>query len=129
MLLSIIIPVYNERHTLGTILGVVARTLPNVSKEVIVVDDCSSDGTREWLKVTFPDGARTGSSVNMESEGQLAFAQEPGPARITIRPIFHELNRRKGGVVQTGFAAISGDVVFIQDAGLEYDPSDWQPDV
>ena len=50
MLLSLVIPVYNERHTLGAILRVVARTLPNVSKEIIVVDDCSNDGTREWLK-------------------------------------------------------------------------------
>jgi len=63
----------------------------------------------------------------IDSEGQLAFAQEPGPSRITIRPIFHERNRGKGGAVHTGFAAISGDVVVIQDADLEYDPSDWQP--
>ncbi len=61
MQLSIVIPVYNERHTLGPILGVVARALPNVSKEIIVVDDCSKDGTREWLKANFPDGARSGS--------------------------------------------------------------------
>jgi cellulose synthase/poly-beta-1,6-N-acetylglucosamine synthase-like glycosyltransferase len=47
MLLSIIIPVYNERHTLGTILITVARALPNVSKEIVIVDDCSKDGTRE----------------------------------------------------------------------------------
>jgi len=49
MLLSIVVPVYNERHTLATVLGVVAR------KEIIVVDDYSKDGTREWLKVNFPD--------------------------------------------------------------------------
>jgi glycosyltransferase involved in cell wall biosynthesis len=55
MQLSIVIPVYNERHTLGTILGVVARTLPNVNKEIIVVGDCSKDGTREWLKANFPE--------------------------------------------------------------------------
>ena len=77
MLLSIVIPVYNERHTLGAILGVVARTLPDVSKEIIVVDDCSKDGTREWLKANFPDGARSGSSVDLDHDGQLVFAQEP----------------------------------------------------
>ena len=49
MLLSIVVPVYNERHTLATVLGVVPR------KEIIVVDDYSKDGTREWLKVNFPD--------------------------------------------------------------------------
>ncbi len=127
MLLSVIVPVYNERHTLGTILGIVARALPNVAKEIIVVDDCSNDGTREWLKANFPHGARSGSSVDLDNNGQLVFAQESGPPRVAIRPIFHEGNRGKGGALQTGFAAISGDILVIQDADLEYDPSDWQP--
>ena len=97
MLLSIVIPVYNERHTLGAILGIVARTLPNVSKEIIVIDDCSKDGTREWLKANFPDGPRSGSSVDLDPDGQLVFAQDTEPSRVTIRPIFHERNRGKGG--------------------------------
>ncbi len=126
MLLSIIIPVYNERDTLGVILGIVARTLPNVSKEIIVVDDCSEDGTREWLKANFPDGARNGSSVDLDNDGQLAFAQEPGLSTVTVRPIYHEHNRGKGGALQTGVAAITGDLLVIQDADLEYDPSDWR---
>jgi len=126
MLLSVIIPVYNERHTLGTILTVVARTLPNVSKEIIVVDDCSKDGTREWLKANFPEGVRSGSEVELDGEGNLAFSQQSGSSTLTIRPIYHERNRGKGGGLQTGFAAVSGDVVVIQDADLEYDPNDWQ---
>src|SRR5208282_5210882 len=126
MLLSVVIPVYNERHTLGPILRVVARSLPDVSKEIIVVDDCSKDGTREWLKANFPDGARSGSSVDLDNAGQLVFAQESGPSRVTIRAIFHESNKGKGGGLQTGFAAMSGDILVIQDADLEYDPSDWQ---
>ena len=97
MLLSVVIPVYNERHTLGPILGVVARSLPDVSKEIIVVDDCSNDGTREWLQANFPDGARSGSAVDLDPEGQLVFAQDTGPSRVTVRPIFHERNRGKGG--------------------------------
>jgi glycosyltransferase involved in cell wall biosynthesis len=126
MRLSIVIPVYNERRTLGTILGVVARALPTVSKEIVVVDDCSTDGTREWLKANFPDGARSGSSVDLDNNGQLTLAQGSGLSNVTIRPIFHERNTGKGGGLQTGFAAIEGDIVVIQDADLEYDPSDWQ---
>ncbi len=126
MLLSVVIPVYNERHTLGTVLAVVARSLPNVSKEIIVVDDCSKDGTREWLKTNFPDGPRSGSSVDLDLDGNVVFAQQTGPATLTVRPIYHEHNRGKGGGLQTGFAAISGDVLVIQDADLEYDPNDWE---
>ena len=125
MLLSIIIPVYNERHTLAIIIANIARTLPKVSKEIIVVDDCSEDGTREWLKTNFPDGPRSGATVDLNAEGKLLFGQESAPSTITIRPIYHERNRGKGGALQTGLAAISGDVLVIQDADLEYDPSDW----
>jgi glycosyltransferase involved in cell wall biosynthesis len=125
-MLSIIIPVYNERHTLGTVLAIVAQSLANVSKEIVVVDDRSNDGTREWLKTNFPAGLRSGSTVELDSEGNLAFAQESGCTSITIRPIYHRHNRGKGGGVQTGFAAFSGDVLVIQDADLEYDPNDWQ---
>lgn len=68
MMLSVIIPVFNERRTLGAILEIVAKTLPNVSKEIIVVDDCSKDGAREWLKASFPEGAKTGSTVDLDVE-------------------------------------------------------------
>ena len=103
MLLSVIIPVYNERRTLGVILMMVARALPNVSKEIIVVDDCSKDGTREWLKANFPEGQRSGSTINLDGSGNITFAREPGTSTITIRPIYHERNRGKGGGLQTGF--------------------------
>jgi len=125
MLLSVIIPVFNERRTLGTILEIVAKTLPNVSKEIIVVDDCSEDGTREWLKENFPKGAQTGSSIVLEGDGHLVFTQQPGLSTVTIRSIFHEKNKGKGGALRTGFAAFSGDILVIQDADLEYDPNDW----
>jgi glycosyltransferase involved in cell wall biosynthesis len=128
MLLSVVIPAYNERHTLGAIIRVVARTMPAVSKEIVVVDDCSKDGTREWLKGNFPEGPRKGSSVNLDGEGNLIFAEEEESSLsgVTIHPIFHERNKGKGGALQTGLAAISGDVLVIQDADLEYDPADWE---
>ncbi len=103
-----------------------ARTLPDVNKEIIVVDDCSKDGTRELLSTNFPMGARSGSKIELDAKGNLAFAEELAFSTVTVRPIFHENNRGKGGALQTGFAAIFGDILVIQDADLEYDPSDWQ---
>jgi len=124
MLLSVVIPVYNEVHTLGAVFALVSGVLPGVAKEIVVVDDCSSDGTREWLKANFPAGARSGVSISMGADGNLEFAGGTG-ADITVRPVFHEKNKGKGGALQTGFAAVTGDVVVIQDADLEYDPNDW----
>jgi glycosyltransferase involved in cell wall biosynthesis len=126
MILSIVIPVYNERQTLGTVLATVARALPNVVKEIIVVDDCSRDGTREWLKANFPQGQCSGSVVDLDDDGKLTFIPKAGLPDITIRPIYHERNKGKGGALQTGFAAFSGDILVIQDADLEYDPHDWE---
>jgi glycosyltransferase involved in cell wall biosynthesis len=125
MLLSVIIPVYNERKTLATIIATVARTLPEVSKEIIVVDDCSTDGTREWLKRHFPEGARSSSGLDVDAKGDLTFINDSRASKISVRTIFHDRNRGKGGGLRTGFAAISGDVVVIQDADLEYSPADW----
>jgi glycosyltransferase involved in cell wall biosynthesis len=127
MLLSVIVPVYNERHTLGAVLIGVARALPGVSKEIIVVDDCSHDGTREWLKANFSEGPRSGLMIELDGDGNIAFVQGGKTATITIRAIYHECNRGKGGGLQTGFAVSTGDVLVIQDADLEYDPSDWGP--
>jgi glycosyltransferase involved in cell wall biosynthesis len=127
MLLSVVIPVYNERLTLGTVLATVSRTLPTITKEIIVVDDCSKDGTREWLRTNFVDGARTGSSIEIDADGNLVFAPPSKMGGVTVRPLFHEQNKGKGGGLQTGLAATTGEVVVIQDADLEYDPQDWAP--
>jgi glycosyltransferase involved in cell wall biosynthesis len=126
MRLSVVIPVYNERQTLGTVLVLVGRALPHVSKEIVIVDDYSQDGTREWLKVNFPHGERSGSTVDLDTNGNLVFNQASGPSTVIMRPIYHEQNKGKGGGLQTGFAAVTGDVLVIQDADVEYDPNDWE---
>ncbi len=126
MLLSVLMPVYNERDTLGTVIVHVARCLPKVEKEIIVIDDCSADGTREWLKANFPKGERCGSTVDLGGDGNLTFAEVPDSLRVTIRTAYHERNKGKGGALQTGFASFTGDILVIQDADLEYDPNDWE---
>jgi glycosyltransferase involved in cell wall biosynthesis len=125
MQLSIIIPVYNERATLASILALVSGALPGVKKEIIVVDDCSRDGTRDWLKANIPGDGRMAGGIKVNGNGDLDFRPETGEASVTIRPIYHERNRGKGGALRTGLAAVRGDVIVIQDADLEYDPGDW----
>jgi len=92
--LSVVMPVFNERDTLQEILRRV-RAEPT-PKEIILVDDGSSDGTRELLA---------------EMEGQ-----------DDLRVCYHERNRGKGAAIRTGFEHASGDVILVQDADLEYDP-------
>jgi glycosyltransferase involved in cell wall biosynthesis len=96
-----------------------------VSKDIVIIDDYSQDGTREWLKRNFPDGPRSGSMLDLDANADLVVGDGSGSARITIRSIYHERNQGKGAALRTGFAAISGDIIIIQDADLEYDPSDW----
>ena len=98
MKLSVIIPSYNEKETLPKVLSAVYAV--NIDKEVIVVDDGSSDGSAEWL------------------EKQAESGQFPG-----LRVIRHEHNQGKGGALITGFMAAQGHYVAVQDADLEYDPA------
>jgi glycosyltransferase involved in cell wall biosynthesis len=125
MLLSIVIPVYNEHKTLGSVLANVSRALPTVPKEVIVVEDCSNDGTREWLERNIPQGMRSGARFELDAEGNLVSPSSPTAANVAIRSLYHERNIGKGGALRTGFAAVTGDIVVIQDADLEYEPQDW----
>lgn len=127
MLLSVVIPVYNERYTLGLVLATVSRVLAGVHKEIIIVDDYSDDGTREWIRANLPDGSRTATEIDIDADGNLTFSTSSTGSAITLRSFFHDQNEGKGAALQTGFAAMTGDVVVIQDADLEYDPHDWVP--
>ena len=111
MKLSVVIPAYNEAGTIERVLQAVASALPAVDKQIVVVDDGSTDGTREWLAGRFAPGA--------------AALQPAGAAPVAVELAFHERNRGKGGALRTGFERARGDVVVVQDADLEYDPADW----
>lgn len=98
MKISIVIPCYNERETIAQVVDAV-RAAPVTDPEIILVDDCSTDGTR-------------------------AVIEERVRAQVTT-VLYHERNQGKGAALRTGFAAVTGDIVIIQDADLEYDPQEY----
>jgi len=96
MILSVIIPLFNEINTIGTLIEKV-QSVP-IEKEIIIVDDYSTDGSREYIQ-------------NLESDN-------------TIKA-YHKKNMGKGFAIRTGLKNITGDIIIIQDADLEYDPNDY----
>jgi glycosyltransferase involved in cell wall biosynthesis len=119
MLISVVIPAYNEVNSLPLIL----KKLEEIpyDKEIIIVDDGSKDGTREWICSEF--GVQ--NQVSLVQEGREGKQQTPGRYVTKMKVVFHGKNRGKGGAVGTGMQAATGDVVIIQDADLEYDPGDY----
>jgi glycosyltransferase involved in cell wall biosynthesis len=126
-LLTVVIPVYNEVGTIGRVLADVAGVLPEMHKEIIVVDDCSGDGTSAWLRRNLPlaDGVWHGLTVGRDGELRLLRGNTQNGAGFSFIVLFHDRNRGKGAALRTGFAHATGDVIVIQDADLEYDPHDW----
>ena len=97
MVLSVIIPCFNEVKTLNELLAAV-KECGVEDLEIIIVDDCSTDGTRELLK-------------NLNDD--------------TIKVLYHDFNKGKGAALRTGFKSATGDICIVQDADLEYDPKEF----
>jgi glycosyltransferase involved in cell wall biosynthesis len=98
MKVSIVIPCYNEKNTIEKIVEAVCNA-PLKSREIIVVDDCSEDGTQAVLQKRL--------------------------SQLVDRIIYHPVNRGKGAALRSGFAAATGDFILVQDADLEYNPEDY----
>ncbi len=111
LVLSVVVPIYNEKDSLHLILEKI-QEVP-VRKQIILVDDCSTDGTRELLQ-----------QMERQQEEKEA-AEKQKDCQNSFLFAYHEKNRGKGAALRTGFEQASGDIVIIQDADMEYNPQEY----
>ncbi len=99
MKLSVLIPCYNEKNTIAQLVDRVLKSPIGIEMEIVIVDDCSTDGTREVLE----------KEINSK----------------VSKIIYHPINKGKGGAINTGLQSVTGDILIIQDADLEYNPDEY----
>lgn len=118
--LSVVVPVYNERNSIREILRRIQAV--RIPKEIILIDDFSTDGTREILQ----EIEREYEKAESEETGIEAIHQDKTTHPLNeVRVVFHEKNRGKGAALRTGFVHVTGSIVIVQDADLEYDPAEY----
>ncbi len=118
MKLSVVIPAYDERGTIEEIVRRVQAQPLEIEREIVVVDDCSTDGTRDILQ----------SWAAQIASGEKSAAAGDGGVPVPlagVRVIFQERNQGKGAALRRGFAEARGEILLVQDADLEYDPRDY----
>ena len=121
--LSVVVPVYNERGTIREILRRIKSV--RIPKEIILVDDFSRDGTRELLQEIEREESESLAAGTANAPAPLVNPHRAAHAMNAVRIFFHDRNRGKGAALRTGFSKVTGTVVIVQDADLEYDPAEY----